>query len=405
MGIFYGSSLLDGDRSTAAVATLGATTVRLRTTLWLKLPDVAVTFTCEVAVAAEPLTVNSSSKPPLALNEAVTPFGSPVADSVTLPVNPLSGLKVMAVSPLPPWTTRKVGGASASAKSGGAVTVTVIVTAEVRLPEVPVTVKEDTFAAAALVAVSVSVLVDVALAGLNDAVTPVGKPVALKATLPLNPPRGVTVMVAVSLPPAATFTLETEESVKLGSAATVRASPVCATSAPDVAVMVSAAGPTTAVGAAINFSVLPVNAAVTPVGIPTIARVGVPVKPFSGVTVKVLVPVAPCITLKLAGEAATVKLGPAFTVRLMLVVVVDVPSVPVTVMVLVPTGAVEVALNVSTLVVAVDAGLDEAVTPLGSVDAVSVTLPVKPILGVMVIVLVAPAPCTTFSVGVEVEIE
>jgi hypothetical protein len=403
--------LYDGDKSTTAVAAVGATTVRLRTTLWLKVPDAAVTFTCDVAATAEPLTVNSPSKPELTVpKEAVTPAGSPEADSVTLPAKPLSGFTEIALAPFPPWTMRKVGGASASVKSDGPVTVTVMVTADVRLPEAPVTLNEDTFAAAANVAVSVSVLVAVVLAGLKDAVTPVGKPVALKATVPLKASFGVIVTVAVPWLPAATFTLETEESVKPGAAATVNAMVACAARAPDVAVMVSVAGPTSADAVAVSFSAVPVKVAVTPAGRPPIAISGVLVKPFNGVTVRVLVPEEPCVTLKLAGAADNVKLGPAFMVRLILAEVDDVPEVPVTCTVVVPTGATDVAVNVTTLVVAVearlnDAGLNEAVTPLERPEAVSVTLPVKPLLGVMVIVLVAPAPCTTFSAGVEVETE
>jgi len=58
----------------------------------------------------------------------------------------------------------------------------------------------------------------------------------------------------------------------------------------------------------------------------------------------------------------------------------------------VPTTAVEVALKVATLVVAVVAGLKETVTPAGRLDVVKVTLPVNPFLGVTVMVLVPLAP-------------
>ena len=44
-------------------------------------------------------------------------------------------------------------------------------------------------------AVKVSVLDVVLLVGLNDAVTPLGRPEALKATLPVNPLSGLTVTV------------------------------------------------------------------------------------------------------------------------------------------------------------------------------------------------------------------
>ena len=52
---------------------------------------------------------------------------------------------------------------------------------------------------AELLAVSVSVLVPVAGFGLNDAVTPVPRPEAAKATLPAKPLDGVMVIVVVPL--------------------------------------------------------------------------------------------------------------------------------------------------------------------------------------------------------------
>jgi hypothetical protein len=143
------------------------------------------------------------------------------------------------------------------------------------------------------------------------------------------------------------------------------------------------------------------NAAVTPVGSPLAVRVAVPEKPFWGVTVIALVADAPCVTLRAAGAAPNAKRGAPCTVRLSVTEEDDVPAVPVTVTVDAAVAAVDVALNVSVLVVAVVAGLNEAVTPVGRPDMVRATLPVKPFLGVTVIVLVAPAPCTTLSAGVE----
>ena len=57
----------------------------------------------------------------------------------------------------------------------------------VRLPEVPVMVTVAVPNAAVLVAVRVSVLVVVVLLGLNNAVTPAGRPEAARLTLPLKP--------------------------------------------------------------------------------------------------------------------------------------------------------------------------------------------------------------------------
>jgi hypothetical protein len=261
--------------------------------------------------------VNNPSNPELAVvKPRVTPAGSAETDRFTTPANPFRGLMEIAVAPVPPWRTRKVAGVSVNAKSGGGVTVTVIVTVEVRLPEVPLTVTVDDLSAAALVAVSVSVLVVVVVAGLNAAVTPVGKPVAAKATVPVKPDCGATVRMVLPVPPAPTFTLVAEEeSLKLGAAVIARAMVACAERAPDVAVTVTVDEPTAVEAAAVSFSVVPVNAAVTPAGKPAAVIVGVPVKPFRGVTVMVLDPDAPCTTLKLAGAGATVKPGPAFTVR------------------------------------------------------------------------------------------
>jgi hypothetical protein len=71
----------------------------------------------------------------------------------------------------------------------------------VKLPEVPVRVTETVPKAAVALAVSVHVLVLVAGFGLNDAVTPLGRPDADKLTGPLKPFCGVTVIVLVLLPP------------------------------------------------------------------------------------------------------------------------------------------------------------------------------------------------------------
>jgi hypothetical protein len=368
---------------------------------WLKLPDVASRLTCDVPAAAElPAVNNTRTTPgPAALKEAVTPLGSPEGDSVTLPVNPFSGVKEIAVAPCAPSTICKLAGASPIAKSGGDVTVTVIVTDAFRLPEVPVIVNCDAFNAVELATVSVRVLVAAVLDGLNDALTPVGSPVAVKATVPPNPACGFTVMVAVPTPPGATLILETEEeSWKLGGGATVRAMVACAEREPDLAVTVTVEEPTGAVADAVSFSVLVelmlagLNVAVTPEGSPLIVWAAAPVKPFSGVKDIVVLADAPCVTLSLAGEAPKVKLGGAFTVRLMVTEVDDAPEVPTTLNVLVPRAAPDATANVATLVVAVVAGLNEAVTPAGRPEVLSVTLPLKPVLSLTVMVLVPLAP-------------
>lgn len=77
----------------------------------------------------------------------------------------------------------------------------------VRVPETPVIVTVARPTLAVLAAVRVNVLAPVVLAGLNDAVTPVGRPLAVSATEPLNPLIGVTVIVLVPLAPATTLRL------------------------------------------------------------------------------------------------------------------------------------------------------------------------------------------------------
>ena len=61
--------------------------------------------------------------------------------------------------------------------------------------------------AAVLDAVKVSVLVPVVDVGLKLAVTPDGNPLAVSATVPLNPFSGDTVIVLLPVPPCATETL------------------------------------------------------------------------------------------------------------------------------------------------------------------------------------------------------
>ena len=69
------------------------------------------------------------------------------------------------------------------------------------LPDVPLMVTVTVPVVAVVLAVSVKVLVLAVLVGLKDAVTPLGRPEADKLTLPVKPPRGVTVIVLAALAP------------------------------------------------------------------------------------------------------------------------------------------------------------------------------------------------------------
>jgi hypothetical protein len=89
--------------------------------------------------------------------------------------------------------------------AGGTVTVSGVVCA--KLPEAPITFTGFVPSVAVALAISVSVLVRVAGFGLNDAVTPLGKPEAENDTVPLNPFQGVIVTVLVAWVPWATLKL------------------------------------------------------------------------------------------------------------------------------------------------------------------------------------------------------
>ena len=82
-----------------------------------------------------------------------------------------------------------------------AVTVRLTVVVLIRLTDEPVMVTVTVPVAAVPLGVSVNVLVFAVVLGLNDAVTPLGRPDADKLTLELKPFCGVTVMVLVPLFP------------------------------------------------------------------------------------------------------------------------------------------------------------------------------------------------------------
>jgi hypothetical protein len=138
---------------------------------------------------------------------------------------------------------------------------------------------------------------------------------------------------------------------------TVRLIVVVCERVPDVPVTVTVEVPVVAVALAVNVRTLVEvvglvpKAAVTPAGRPEAERVTLPVKPPEGVSVIVLVAVDPCVTLTLEGEAESEKFGVAVAliVNEIDVVWLNVPDVPVIVTDVVPVVAVELAVNVTTL--------------------------------------------------------
>lgn len=293
-----------------------------------------------------------------------------------------------------------------------AFTVKAIVVVAVVDPEVPVIVTVDAPAVAVLLAVSVNTLEPVVGLVPNAAVTPLGRPEAARVTLPVNPPTSVTAIVSVALAPSAIERVGDELlSVNPGLAAalTVSAMVVVAVVDPDVPVIVTVAGPVVAVLLAVSVNTLvPVaglvpSAAVTPLGRPEAARVTPPVKPPTSVTEIVSVALAPCATDMLDADGASVKpgLAAALIVTAMVVVAVVDPEVPVIVIVAVPVVAVLLAVSVTTLAPVVGLVPNAAVTPLGSPETATVTLPVNPPVSVTVMVSVAVLPWITDIVEAE----
>ena len=112
-------------------------------------------------------------------------------------------------------------------KSGAGLTVRTNVVVRVSPPPVPVTVTLVIPVAALLDAVRVSVLlVPVVDAGLNVAVTPLGNPPALKATLEEKPPFRVIVIALVPLAPRLTVNVVGfADSVKFAASGVADTSP------------------------------------------------------------------------------------------------------------------------------------------------------------------------------------
>lgn len=174
---------------------------------------------------------------------------------------------------------------------------------------------------------------------------------------------------------------------------------------PDVPVMVTVDVPVVAVLLAENVSVLVLvvglvlKVAVTPEGRVEVERLTLPVNPPESVTVIVLLPLPPWFTVKLLGEAESEKLGVAvaLTVRLMVVVWLRLPEVPVMVTVEVPVVAVLLAENVTALLLVAGFVPKLIVTPDGNPEADKLTLPVNPPESVTLIVVLALPPWVTFT--------
>ena len=186
-------------------------------------PAVPVTVTVKVPVVAEAEAVSVSVEdalPPAAgvtddgANDAVTPAGSPEAESAVAAENPLRLVTVVVEVPLPPCAIETDDGDRPIEKSGAAAAFTVSenVVECVVAPEVPVTVTVTVPVEALPDAVSVRVDAadpfagGVTEAGENEAVTPAGSPEAESVVAAEKPLTLVIVPVVVPLPPCVTDT-------------------------------------------------------------------------------------------------------------------------------------------------------------------------------------------------------
>ena len=160
------------------------------------------------------------------------------------------------------------------------------------------------------------------------------------------------------------------------------------------------------------------NAPVTPAGAPSRASVTSPANPPVRDTPMAVVPLAPATMLTAAGvevsETAGVAAAVSVRARLAVCVVTPVPDALI-VTVLAPAVAVPATVRLSVLVVdpaAMVAGVNVAVTPLGSPVAASAMASVKPLERVIVIgtvaeppttILVAPLPAVSATAGTGIE--
>jgi len=193
----------------------------------------------------------------------------------------------------------KRGKEAAIEKSGGGGTVTVTVVVWTRLPEVPVMVRVTVPMAAQLSPLTVRMLPVVVVAGLNDAVTPEGRPLTLRFTAPLKPLRSAIAIAVVPLALRGIVRLAGVDDNEKSGASTVRATVVVCVRLPEVPVIVTVVVPATAALDAVNVNVLEVvvleglNEAVTPAGKPLALRATDPLKLLIPVTVTVLAPLLP----------------------------------------------------------------------------------------------------------------
>jgi len=191
-------------------------TVKAIVALWVMLPLVPTMeiLVVPAGVLVWPLKFTTMLPLPLTdegLKLALTPAGRLAAEIDTVPVNPKSAATfTVAVGFDPGVNVTAAGGAAVMEKSGRPTMVSWSAVVLVMVPLVPVTVTltgpEGTGALAAAVNVRVVTPSPLAIeAGLKLAVTPVGKPLMLRATVPAKLFTGKTVMDVLAVAPCSTL--------------------------------------------------------------------------------------------------------------------------------------------------------------------------------------------------------
>lgn len=168
---------------------LEAVIVRASVTVWLKVPAFAVIVTVDDPAGAEGDTTNARvpTVAEFAVNDGITLAGKPETLSRIGLLKPFCGVKVKVTFAEPPAAILRADGERAKVKEGGLVMLSATEVLALNVPDVPVMIAVTFPAAAVLLAVKVTLLVPVAVAGLKLAVTPEGRPEAASFTDALNP--------------------------------------------------------------------------------------------------------------------------------------------------------------------------------------------------------------------------
>ena len=152
------------------------------------MPDVVVLLVLTLRVEEpEPVTE-------VGLKLALAPVGSPPALKLTVPVKPFNAVTLAVYVVFEPWVTVREDGVADNKK---ALTTRVTVVVLIAWPLLPVIVSGYVPTGVEVLVGTLSVVDPevVRLEGLNDAVAPVGSPLTLKLTVPVNPFSGVSVML------------------------------------------------------------------------------------------------------------------------------------------------------------------------------------------------------------------